>query len=467
MTVSFGVGDALQWTGGSLLSGNADAVLSGASIDSRTVDRGELFAAIVGPNHDGHRYVEGAVDRGAAGFLVESGRSRPETLTKSIPVIGVDDTTVALGALAKGHRSEFQGAVVAITGSNGKTTTKEMCAAILSVAGPCHKTPGNLNNQFGLPLTLLSRKEQDRSLVVELGMNHRGEIAHLADIARPTVGVITNIGSAHIEYLGSREEIALEKGDLVALLPADGTAVLNADDPLVAAQRKRTRARVISFGTSEDADVRGASVVKRDAHGYALKITTPEGSVAVEVTGLGPTTVANALAATAAALAAGASLTDVATGLSDYRPIKGRLERRELSGEIVLIDDTYNANPQSTEAALRLLAELKGAHRGVAVLGDMGELGDMTDGAHREAGRLAATLGIDVLIALGDRAEIVASGALTSGMSRDCVVVATDHADAGARASAALREHDTVLIKGSRSMRMERVVEAITSEKGL
>jgi UDP-N-acetylmuramoyl-tripeptide--D-alanyl-D-alanine ligase len=296
-------------------------------------------------------------------------------------------------------------------------------------------------------------------------MNHRGEIAQLVEIARPTVGVITNIGSAHIEYLGSREEIALEKGDLVALLPADGTAVLNADDPLVAAQSKRTRARVISFGTGEDADVRTESVAKLDDRGYALKLMTPAGGVSVEVSGLGPTTIANALAAAAAAVAAGASLTDIATGLSDYRPIKGRLERRELPGQIVLIDDTYNANPQSTEAALRLLAELKGVHRGVAVLGDMGELGETTEGAHREAGRLAATLGIDVLIALGDCAEIVASGALASGMNRDCVVVATDHADAGARASAALHERDTVLVKGSRSMRMERVVEAIASKK--
>jgi UDP-N-acetylmuramoyl-tripeptide--D-alanyl-D-alanine ligase len=466
MTIPFRVQEALLWTDGVLLSGDADAVLSGVSIDSRTIATGELFVAIVGPNHDGHRFIEGAVERGAAGLLVEKGRTPPNMLAAPIPVIGVEDSTLALGALAAGHRSEFRGPLVAITGSNGKTTTKEMCAAILSAAGPCHRTPGNLNNQYGLPLTLLSRAERDRSLVVEFGMNHRGEIAQLVEIAHPTVGVITNIGSAHIEHLGSREEIALEKGDLVALLPADGTAVLNADDPLVAAQRQRTRARVISFGTSQNADVRGEGVATLDAAGYALKLMTPAGTVSVEVPGLGPTTIANALAAAAAALAAGASLADIASGLSKHRPIKGRLERRELSGEIVLIDDTYNANPQSTEAALRLLAELKGAQRGVAVLGDMGELGETAESAHREAGRLAATLGIDVLIALGERAEIVASGALASGMSRDCVVVATDHADAGARASAVLRKRDTVLVKGSRSMQMERVVEAIVSEKG-
>ena len=466
MTIPFRVQDALLWTDGVLLSGDSEAVLSGVSIDSRTIETGELFVAIVGPDHDGHRFVKGAMERGAAGLLVENGRTQPEMLAAPIPVIGVGDSTVALGDLAAGHRSEFRGPVVAITGSNGKTTTKEMCAAILSAAGPCHRTPGNLNNQYGLPLTLLSRTERDRSLVVEFGMNHRGEIARLVDIAHPTVGVITNIGSAHIEHLGSREEIAIEKGDLVALLPEDGTAVLNADDPLVAAQRQRTRAGVISFGTSQDADVRGEGVAKLDAPGYALKLMTPAGAVSVEVQGLGQTTIANALAAAAAALAAGASLTDIASGLSDYRPIKGRLERRELSGEIVLIDDTYNANPQSTEAALHLLAELKGVHRGVAVLGDMGELGETAESAHREAGRLAATLGIDVLIALGERAEIVASGALASGMSRDCVVVATDHTDAGTRACAVLRKRDTVLVKGSRSMKMERVVEAIVSEKG-
>jgi len=464
MTAPFSIGDVLRWTGGRLVGGSEDTVLSGVSIDSRTIERGELFHAIAGPSHDGHDFLESAVSRGAAALIVERGRALPENIR--VPVVAVDDTTRALGALAAGHRSQFRGPVVAITGSNGKTTTKEMCAAILSVSAPCHRTPGNLNNQYGLPLTLLGRSETDRALVVEIGMNHRGEIAPLVEIAKPTIGVITNVGTAHIEFLGSREEIAREKGDLIEKLPADGTAILNADDPLVLAQRSRTRARVILFGTAIDADVRGGDIEWLDDRGYRFELETPEGSGTVEVQGLGPTAVINALAAAAAALAAGASVADIAKGLADYHGIKGRLERRELSRGIALIDDTYNANPQSMEAALRLLAEIKGAHRAVAVVGDMGELGETAEAAHREVGRLAASLGIDFLVALGARAQTVASGAVDSGMDPTRVVVANDHADAAERACGFLGEHDTALVKGSRSMRMERVVEAIASEKG-
>jgi UDP-N-acetylmuramoyl-tripeptide--D-alanyl-D-alanine ligase len=281
------------------------------------------------------------------------------------------------------------------------------------------------------------------------------------------VGVITNVGTAHIEFLGSREEIAREKGDLIAHLPAEGTAVLNADDPLVLAQRNRTSARVISFGTAIDADVRGGDIEWIDDRGYRLELETPEEIGTVEVQGLGPTTVINALAAAAAAFAVGASLADITKGLANYQGIKGRLERRELSGGITLVDDTYNANPQSMEAALRLLAELKGTHRAVAIMGDMGELGKTAEAAHRETGRLAAALGIDFLIALGTRAQTIATGALDSGMDPARVAIASDHADASERACGFLRERDTVLVKGSRSMRMERVVEAIASEKGI
>ncbi|MBW2577169.1 MAG: UDP-N-acetylmuramoyl-tripeptide--D-alanyl-D-alanine ligase [Deltaproteobacteria bacterium] len=465
MTLAFRVKDALRWTGGALVAGDVATALSGVSIDSRTVKPGELFFAIVGPSHDGHKFLENALGRGASALIVERGRTLPDVL--AVPVITVEDTTRALGSLAAGHRAEFDGPVVAITGSNGKTTTKEMCAAILSVSAPCHRTPGNLNNQYGLPLTLLGRSEADRSLVVELGMNHRGEIAQLVEIAKPTVGVITNVGTAHIEFLGSREEIAREKGDLVEQLPAEGTAVLNADDPLVLAQRDRTSARVISFGTAIDADVRGGDIEWIDDRGYRFELETPVGRGTVEVQGLGPTTVINALAAAAAALAAGASITDITKGLANYQGIKGRLERRELAGGITLVDDTYNANPQSMEASLRLLAELKGTHRAVAILGDMGELGITAEPAHQGLGQLAATLGIDLLIALGARAQTVTAAAVESGMDPAHAVVASDHGDASERACDFLREHDAVLVKGSRSMRMERVVEAIASEKGI
>lgn len=461
MKVPFSASDAATWTGGSVIGGAGDRCLLGVSIDSRTIARGELFVAIQGPTHDGHRFLEVAVARAAAGLLVVRGSDLPALLAPSLSVIAVDDTTRALGALAAGHRADFDGPVVAITGSNGKTTTKEMCAAVLSAVGPCHRTPGNLNNQYGLPLTLLGRDRDDRCLVVELGMNHRGEIEALAALARPTVGVITNVGIAHIEHLGSRAEIAAEKGDLVAMLPRDATAVLNADDALVARQAARTQARVVTFGVEAAADVRAERVERLGADGYAFELVAPEGRVAVRVRGLGATTVPNALAACAAGLAAGAALEQVAEGIARHEPVKGRLEARALANGALLVDDSYNANPQSVEAALRLLSQLRDGRRAVAVLGDMGELGDASESAHRGAGRLAAELDVDFVVTLGDRAECVASGAVEAGMKREHAIVARDHGDAAARASALLREGDVVLVKGSRAMQMERVARAI------
>ncbi|HEY5656429.1 MAG TPA: UDP-N-acetylmuramoyl-tripeptide--D-alanyl-D-alanine ligase, partial [Myxococcota bacterium] len=260
MTQPFIAREAVEWSGGALAAGRADIQLRGVSIDTRSLEAGDLFVAIVGPHHDAHDYLEQAVGAGAAGLLVQRGRAMPSGLPSTLPVIAVDDTTRALGALAAGHRAGYTGPLVAITGSNGKTTTKEMCAAILSIAAPCLKNEGNLNNEFGLPLTLLRRDASHRSVVVEIGMNHRGEIANLAAIARPTVSAITNVGTAHIEYLGSREAIAAEKGDLIAQLDADGVAVLNADDPLVLEQGARTRARRLTFGFGADADVRPENV---------------------------------------------------------------------------------------------------------------------------------------------------------------------------------------------------------------
>jgi UDP-N-acetylmuramoyl-tripeptide--D-alanyl-D-alanine ligase len=447
-----------------------DALVRGASIDTRSVAPGELFVAIVGPSHDAHGFLDRAVEGGAAALVIERGRDVPES-ARGIPVVAVEETTRALGEIAAGHRAGFDGPVVAITGSSGKTTTKEMCAAILSVAATCGKTAGNLNNNYGLPLTLLRRSEHDRSLVVEIGMNHRGEIKPLAAIARPTVGVITNVGTAHIEFLGSQDEIALEKGDLVASLADDGVAVLNADDPRVAAQAERTPAQVRLFGLGADADVRAESIQATDGRGYRFTLVAPEGRTAVEVEGLGEVTVANALAASAAALAAGASLDHVATGLARYAPVGGRLRVIELPGDVVVIDDTYNANPQSMTVALRSLAELRslaaanGAARAVAVLGAMGELGEKAEDAHREVGRLAGELGLDVLFAIGDHAAALTDGAVEGGLEASCAHVAADHEEALSHLRVLLRGGDRVLVKGSRAMRMERVVEGLAPKE--
>ncbi len=463
MSAPFRAEDAVRWTGGRLLAGDADSVFHGVSSDTRDALAGRLFVAIVGPSHDAHRYLKQALEQGAAGLLVEDEAAVPDDC--KVPVVLVPDTTAGLGALAAGHRRLFTGPVIAITGSNGKTTTKEMCAALLSVSFRTHKNRGNLNNHYGLPLTLLAREAAHEVLVVEIGMNHRGEIAPLTALAAPTVGVITNAGTAHIEHLGSRDEIAAEKGDLIAALDSTATAVINGDDARVMAQAPRSAARIISFGQGPHCDVHATDI--RDLRGaYAFTLQLDGEAREVEVRGLGDPTISNALAAAAAARAAGASLDDLVAGFSAYQPPAGRMAPLRLGRGTTVIDDTYNANPQSLDAALSSLARFAGKERGVAVLGDMGELGDTTAEAHRDAGRRVATLDIGALVALGDHAGVIEEAARATGLDATRIHVAQDHEDAARAADRFAGDNDWILVKGSRSMQMERVVDALARFRG-
>jgi UDP-N-acetylmuramoyl-tripeptide--D-alanyl-D-alanine ligase len=463
MSEPFTLGELARWTGGRTVRGAPGLALRGVSTDTRTLgDPDLLFVAIRGPNHDAHEHLTAALDAGAGALLVEREDALPESAAAAVVV---DDTTRALGDLAAGHRSRFSGPVVGITGSNGKTSTKELCAAILERTGPCLRNRGNLNNLYGLPLTLLARESEHSTLVVELGTNQPGEIARLAEIARPTVGVITNVGTAHIEFLGSRDGIAHEKGSLLEALPADGVAVLNADDARVMAQRARTPATVRTFGLDASADVRAERLRRLDTGGFAFELVAPEGRCAIELRLLGDPAVCNALAAAAAALAAGANLEAVATGLAGAKAVGGRMQPLALAGGAIVVDDSYNANPQSTEAALRSLALLKGAGRGLAALGDMGELGDSAEDAHTEAGALAARLGLDFLFAVGAYGKALARGALGAGMAPDRVMVFADAEAAAVAIDERLRPRDWVLVKGSRAMRMERIVQALVRRR--
>ena len=461
--------DVVAWSDGNLLSGDADLLFESVSIDTRSCEPGALFFAIRGPRHDAHRFLLQACERGATGLVVERTRARGQSLPAGVACIEVDDSTRALGAVASGHRARFRGPLLAITGSSGKTTTKEMCASVLAALGPCLATHGNLNNEFGVPLTLLRRQPADRSAVIELGMNHRGEIARLAEIARPQIGLVTNIGTAHIEFLGSRDEIAQEKGDLYAALPSDGIALVNLDDERVAAQARRAACRQLTYARGRAAEV-SEQGVRFDAGRFHIRIHAAGQTRDVAVRGLADTTVINALAACAAGLAAGARLEDVCEGLAAYQPIRGRMTPVRGAGAITVVDDTYNANPDSLRAALLAVRELaerdasQGA-RAIAVLGDMGELGDAADAAHREAGALAAGLGFGALLALGERAALVCEGALAAGMKSDDVHIARSHDDAAERVSGLARSGDWVLVKGSRSMQMERVVDALETQE--
>ena len=465
MTVPFTRDDAVRWCGGRLAVEADPGQFMGVAIDARTIEPGQLFVAIRGERHDAHQFIDDALRRGATGLLIEEAWLSQNSPPTGKCTVAVDDTTKALGALARGHRDGFEGSVVAVTGSNGKTTTKELIHSILSVSGPCLKNPGNLNNEFGLPLTLLARQEGQGKAVVELGMNHRGEIARLAAIARPDVGVITNIGSAHIEFLGSKEEIAAEKGDLIAGLAPSGTSILNHDDHLAMSQAPRARGPLRTFGREAGADV-GAEAVQADQDGhYTFKLVTPEGSIDIRVAGLADTIVINALAAAAACLVVGSDLDEVALGLERFQGVAGRMVGRAMPGGGHLVDDTYNANPQSMQSALENLVRL-GAHgRCLAVLGEMGELGEASEDSHRSLGRLAAELGLDHLFLLGENAHWVAEDALAAGMAEDSVHVEKEHEAMGRSVQEIAQPGDWVLVKGSRAMHMERLVEILATEE--
>lgn len=467
MSVPFQAGDAVRWSAATLRQGSEETVFAGVSIDSRTLDSGQLFVAIRGPRHDGHRFLDQAVARGATGLMVERGEASVASERDGLAILEVDEGVAALGALAKGHRKDFNGPLVAITGSSGKTTTKEMCAAVLSETGPCLKTRGNLNNEFGLPLTLLGRSPEDGVAVVEMGMNHRGEIARLVDIAQPTIGLVTNIGTAHIEFLGSREEIGREKGDLFAGLPEQGLALVNLDDPGVVAQAERSSCPHLRYGLASEADVRAENVrfetSRKGSASYRFDLSTPEGRADVSVTGLAMTTVINALAAAATGLAANATLPQVASGLEKYRPERGRMAPLTLGDGITLIDDSYNANPESLQIALESLARLSAGGRSVAVLGDMNELGEQAPHEHRVAGRRAGELGIDLLFCLGNFATETAAGAVDGGLAPGNIHIGTGHEQIAELIEKHISPQDWILVKGSRGMHMERIVDSLAA----
>jgi UDP-N-acetylmuramoyl-tripeptide--D-alanyl-D-alanine ligase len=461
VSASANANDVRQWTRGQLIRGRGDQAFRSTVIDSRAAAAESLFVAIIGPNHDAHRFVDKVLEGGAAGVLVSAKSEGIASGPGDGFIVRVEDTTLALAALAHGHRQAFRGPMIGITGSNGKTTTKDLCSGILESLGATLATRGNLNNNFGVPLTLLRRSEDTAYAVIEMGMNHRGEIATLAAIAEPTIGVLTNIGSAHIEFLGSREAIAEEKGDLLSALPASGTAILGRDDPVTLAVAKRTAARVMTFGCDPAADLCASKIRARDDGTFTFFLETPFGRGEIRVPGLAETIVTNALAAAGGAFAAGASFEAVTTGLANHSGVPGRMQPRAIANDVLLIDDSYNANPQSMQSALETLARLETSGLRLAVLGEMGELGGEREKAHREAGRLAGSLELDGLYLLGPSAEWVAEGARESGMTATRIHVENDHESIVRNLRKDITKGDRILIKGSRSARMERIAQAL------
>jgi UDP-N-acetylmuramoyl-tripeptide--D-alanyl-D-alanine ligase len=422
--------------------------------DSRALEAGALFVALRGERFDGHQFVPEAQQKAAAGALVERQVAAP------LPQAVVPDALAGLTAFAAAWRGAFDGTVVGITGSNGKTTVKEMTGSILACEGPTLVTRGNLNNHIGVPLTLCRLEHAHRYAVIEMGANHRQEIAHLASVARPDVGLVINAGPAHLEGFGGLEGVAQGKGEMFEALGAGGTAVINADDRYASFWRGLARGagRVLTFGVREHADFSArdvSSVAAGEGFTTEFVLVTPLGKRRVRLALAGEHNVLNALAAAAAAYGAAAGLDAIVEGLGRMRPVAGRLETKQLPRGARLIDDSYNANPASVRAGLRALSALEGEHW--LVLGEMRELGEASPQLHAEIGEFARSCGVTRLFAVGDEArhavETFGAGATWFKGVEDMTAVL----------AAELRPGVTVLVKGSRSNRLERVADALST----
>ncbi|BCG45735.1 UDP-N-acetylmuramoyl-tripeptide--D-alanyl-D-alanine ligase [Citrifermentans bremense] len=456
----FTLKEIAEATGGRMI-GETGGEASAVSTDSRQVAPGELFVALRGERFDGHDFILKAVSKGITIFLAEESWAEKNELPTGAGAVLVPDTLRALGDLAAYHRRRFDLKTVCVTGSNGKTTTKEMLATILAQTGPGLKTEGNLNNLIGLPLTIFRLTGRERWAVLEIGMSEFGEIDRLAEIAEPQVGIITNAFPAHLETLGSVEGVARAKGELFLRLKSGSVAVYNVDDPLVSACPTHLNVTRLTFGL-RGAEVSSASIQSLGKRGESFTLRLPDGEQQVTLSAYGRHNIYNALAAAAAAHALGVPGELIRQGLEEFSPYDKRFQLEEVAG-VTLIDDSYNANPASMAAALTTLKEIGGEGRLVAVLGDMLELGLGTEEAHRELGKLAAAH-VDRLYLLGSLVQETAKGALEAGLSPADVVLGEDHDQLAGELLSFIKPEDCILFKGSRGMKMDKVAKAVRQE---
>jgi UDP-N-acetylmuramoyl-tripeptide--D-alanyl-D-alanine ligase len=455
--------DIVTASAGRLLYGAAPHGFGGIGIDSRTIGPGDFFVAICGATHDGHRFIPQTVAKGVRGIMVqEPGAIHLDHGTferEGVACVAVSDTTRALGALAAFARRRMQIPVVAITGSNGKTTTRRMTALVMERQYKTLATEGNLNNEIGLPLTLFRLTEDHQAAVLELGTNHPGEIDRLGAICRPTIGVITNVGPAHLEFFGSVQAVARAKAELLAHIDPQGYTVLNKDDERVSAMADQAPCRVLYFGTGSGADIRAESV-KETAAGVRFRLILPDDRLDIALRSPGRFMVSNALAAAAAGYVAGVGSSAIKAGLESFRPVKGRLDVVAAANQVHIIDDTYNANPSSMAAAIQTLKALKGSNRGFIVLGDMLELGEGAAALHHQVGTLAGGSGAVKLYACGQYARDVIAGARQAGMAPSQLAAAAKE-EITALLLREIQTGDWLLVKGSRGMAMETVVDTV------
>ncbi|MBF0550380.1 MAG: UDP-N-acetylmuramoyl-tripeptide--D-alanyl-D-alanine ligase [Deltaproteobacteria bacterium] len=457
------VTDIIDATKGTWLSAAIDRTLTGVSTDSRSLPEGAAFFALSGPNFDGHSFVALAAAKGAGCAVVAEGAILPPGIPPEFAIIKVPDTLLALGDLAASYRRRFHMKLVGITGSNGKTSTKEMLGRILERRYQTLTTRGNLNNLIGLPLMIFDLSPHTEAAVLEMGMSFPGEIARLCHIADPDLGLITNVGPAHLESMKNVATVAAAKGELFAGLRPNATALVNIDDQEVMGQAVRTRARQITYGTSPKAQIQADRIEVLPDGRPQFRLGTPSGSAKIRLKVLGRHNVTNALAAAAAGYCLDMPVDDIQTGLESYRPFSRRMEMINMPEGPIVIDDTYNANPVSTSAAIQTLAEMTVPGRRIVVLGDMLELGSEAEAAHQAIGRLVAALKIDYYFFYGSMAEMAGAAAVAAGMDQDRVTGGDDHRHLAAAIKTLVKQGDYILIKGSRGMTMDKVVSGLIS----
>jgi UDP-N-acetylmuramoyl-tripeptide--D-alanyl-D-alanine ligase len=437
-------------TKGTVIGTARQEYFTGISTDTRTVKQGDLFIPLIGENFDGHDFIDKAIENGAAGVIF----SRKEVLIpEHITAIAVADTLLALQDLARFHRQRFNIPIIAITGSNGKTTTKDMVAAVLSNQFQVLKTNANYNNEIGLPLTLLQLTKQHEVAVVEMGMRGRGQISQLANIALPTIGIITNVGETHLELLGSIENIAAAKAELLDVIPENGLAILNGDNTYVREMSKQAKSRILLFGL-EQGDIK-ADNIEMTAQNMKFLCYFGNNEFSVEIPTTGRHNVYNGLAAIALGLELGMTSESICSGLKNFNASPMRLHIEKL-GNYLVVNDAYNASPMSMLAAIETLVEVAEGRK-VAVLGDMLELGSIAVVAHEKLGDKLAQSHVDIVITVGELAANIAKRASLCGI--DKVVACSNHEEAQEVLNKLLKPGDTILIKGSRGMKMETIIK--------
>jgi UDP-N-acetylmuramoyl-tripeptide--D-alanyl-D-alanine ligase len=461
------VSEIIDATKGWLLTGTREGSIIDVSIDSRKVTDGNLFIPLEGTQHDGHAFIEDAFKHGANASLAQKGNSILPKLKRTYQdkiLIEVDDPLKSLGDIAYYWRRKFATEVVAITGSNGKTTTKEIAWNIIKRKLRSIKNQGNWNNLIGLPLSLFQLDGSQQAAILEMGMSGTGEIRRLSEISKPQIGLITNIGPSHLEQLETLEEVKAVKGELFEYFGSKDTAIVNNDDFRVASLAKSTCANILSFGIKKG-DVQALSIRSYNCYGTAFDLIVMGEKRAVQLKLLGEQFISNALAAASIACALGIGIEDIKKGLESFTGVPGRMETIDLPG-VTVINDSYNANPVSMHASLATLSSITSSNRKIAVLGDMLELGRKSQRFHTELGETVAHLHVDYLFLIGNFSSYVREGAVSAGMNSNNIILCKDIKTLTDKLKEKMDDGDAILLKGSRKMRMEKVIELLQQDEG-